>query len=104
MKKKEGNQLISFNSPKSIYCFLFNENNLESDLYFMFATLMERGLADMYSTPVDEMLFFQDENSKYDQLFTNKLNKKKRRKKSKRKKSSSNVPNTTLQKSLKDLS
>jgi hypothetical protein len=40
-------------SARDVYCYLFDEEEFEADLFTLFSSLMQRGLKDMYYTPDD---------------------------------------------------
>src|SRR5690606_37601771 len=43
----------NINDNMELYLYLFDENQLEADLFALFSSLMERGHKDMYFTPTD---------------------------------------------------
>jgi hypothetical protein len=40
-------------SMRDVYCYLFDDEEFEADMFTLFTSLMERGLKDMYFTPED---------------------------------------------------
>jgi hypothetical protein len=42
-------------SLRDIYCYLFDEEEFEADIFCLFHSIMERGLKDMYYTPEDQI-------------------------------------------------